>query len=432
MTMKQTLRVRGLILTFSLALLAVLQAHGQMKIGNHPTEINRASILELESNKQGLLLTRIQDTSAMTPLNPPDGMIIYSVKDSALFIRANHEWKKLIDSTRLSAQFWNLKGNDFTTADSTNNILGTSNAMGFRIGTNNTAAIVIDRNGNATFIDSINVEKNANIAGKMTIGDSLRVGNRLLNVALDSTFIGNALFINDSVRLKIVRNALPGDDSVLVLGADHVVRKMSLDSTGVRQVAGLKGPDIYLSVDRDSTDFSIDSTSVANTIIFHMPYANGTKNAAKNGLVDSISQSFAGGKSFRDSVAVGTTNSPTSILDIHGNVGMAIAKANSTLGYDLSDPANDSIRTLIVDVGTITGDINTPIVVPVTLPDPIQGRIYTIKKIGKTDDAQLDVIVSIKPSSGTIEGSTKFDINNNWTSVSLQALDGSNWYIVGH
>ena len=92
------------------SLLVAVRSQDQMKIGNNPTTINRASILELESQQQGLLLTRILDTSSMTALNPPDGMIIYSQHDSALYLRSDHVWKRLVDSSEVAGAFWGLIG----------------------------------------------------------------------------------------------------------------------------------------------------------------------------------------------------------------------------------------------------------------------------------------------------------------------------------
>lgn len=56
----------------------------QLKVGSNPSQINRSSILELESTRQGLLLPRIPGSNlTAAPLNAaPDGMIIY-VTDSA-------------------------------------------------------------------------------------------------------------------------------------------------------------------------------------------------------------------------------------------------------------------------------------------------------------------------------------------------------------
>src|SRR6476620_11073511 len=90
-----------------------LVSYGQLKIGTNPTTIQKSSILELESSRQGLLLPRLTDTVAINLLLPPDGMIIYLVPDNSLRIRSNGSWKKIADASAASAN-WSLTGNTAT------------------------------------------------------------------------------------------------------------------------------------------------------------------------------------------------------------------------------------------------------------------------------------------------------------------------------
>lgn len=71
-----------------------LVAEGQqLKLGNHPASINKASLLELESNNQGLLLTRIPDTTVATLTSAPTGMLIFFNGDSSLRMRKGGRWQ---------------------------------------------------------------------------------------------------------------------------------------------------------------------------------------------------------------------------------------------------------------------------------------------------------------------------------------------------
>lgn len=71
----------------------------QLTLGKNPTSIEKSALLDLNSDKQGLLLPRISDYT-VAPLNTaPDGMIIYYVPDKLLYIRKNGVWKKLVDET---------------------------------------------------------------------------------------------------------------------------------------------------------------------------------------------------------------------------------------------------------------------------------------------------------------------------------------------
>jgi uncharacterized membrane protein len=78
-------------LSFTALLLAFFAFHAdaQVKIGTNGNIIAPASILELESTNQGLLLPRLADTAAINALNPPNGMLIYLTKAPAvgLYVR---------------------------------------------------------------------------------------------------------------------------------------------------------------------------------------------------------------------------------------------------------------------------------------------------------------------------------------------------------
>ncbi|MET3876503.1 hypothetical protein [Chitinophaga sp. OAE865] len=66
----------------------------QLKLGTNPSLVKQSALLELESKKQALLLSRIADTSQI--VSPVNGMIIYLESDNTLRIRANNYWTKVI------------------------------------------------------------------------------------------------------------------------------------------------------------------------------------------------------------------------------------------------------------------------------------------------------------------------------------------------
>src|ERR1700745_205968 len=105
--------VRRKILFIGSFLLLGLLGQAQLKVGDNPTSIQKSSILELESTRQGLLLPRLSDTAAINALTPPDGMIIYLNADNSLRIRSNGAWKKLASMADATAN-WSLTGNSGT------------------------------------------------------------------------------------------------------------------------------------------------------------------------------------------------------------------------------------------------------------------------------------------------------------------------------
>src|SRR5438874_12710482 len=104
---------RKLVLLFISLLGMGIMAKAQLKIGDNPTSIQKSSILELESSRQGLLLPRLTDTAAINALTPPDGMIIYLTSDNSLRLRSNGSWKKIADLAAATSN-WSLTGNTGT------------------------------------------------------------------------------------------------------------------------------------------------------------------------------------------------------------------------------------------------------------------------------------------------------------------------------
>lgn len=383
---------------------SAISVTAQMKIGNHPTQINKASILELESNQQGLLLTRIEDTASMTALNPPDGMIIYSIKDSTLLIRSGYEWKKLTGSGgAVPGAFWNMAGNPGT--DSAGNFLGTSDAMGLRIGTNNTPAIVISRSGTVELLDSLSIQGNTRFGRSVNITDSLSVAG-----------VAN---IGDSMTLHTVRQALPSDSEVLVISAEGVIRKIAIDS--LKSMLSASAVSLRLNLDTVALSQGkngpwIDSISkkTDSIIVLNLPDAA----IGVRGLISDSAQAIAGPKSFRDSLAVGTAGKANSSLQVNGNVSMATVVLNSGNDYNMNDAAKANCRTVVVDVTNLSGEYTVELP---TAGNNLNGRIYTIKKIGKDDDAQLDNNIKITPTGGDTfeDAATAYYIYNNFTAVTF-------------
>lgn len=61
--------------------------------------MEKSALLDLNSDKQGLLLPRVNNYG-IAPLNTaPDGMLIYYVPEKVLYIRKNNTWRKLVDET---------------------------------------------------------------------------------------------------------------------------------------------------------------------------------------------------------------------------------------------------------------------------------------------------------------------------------------------
>ena len=232
----------------------------------------------------------------------------------------------------------------------------------------------------------------------------------------DKTFAGNTT-VNGSLTLNSVANNT-SSDSVLVVN-NGVVEKRQVSSSAfgnaIRNINGNRDTAQNISFRNTGTDLTV-STNGTDSIFLNVPDA-GTNN---RGVVTTASQTFAGNKSFQDSVSaaktmiVGNTGSANSTMQVSGSLAMTITTITSNYTLTASD------NTILAN--TTSGAIT------ITLPAPgsFAGRIYTIKKIGT---GGIDNELTITPASGTIEGGANYKIYNDWTYVTIQT-DGTNWYII--
>jgi len=109
-TIKLKSYTTGLLLAATIIIFSAGSSLAQIKIGTNGTTIAPASLLELESANQGLLLPRMADTAAINALNPPNGMLIYLTKVPAvgLYVRKVTGWEYLTGSLGGNGNFNSL------------------------------------------------------------------------------------------------------------------------------------------------------------------------------------------------------------------------------------------------------------------------------------------------------------------------------------
>ncbi|MBO9732349.1 MAG: hypothetical protein J7623_27145 [Chitinophaga sp.] len=83
-------------LAVSILLFPLFSVGQQLKLGSTPSIINKASVLELESKNQGLLLTRITDTTVAPLTTAQDGTVLFYKGDNSLRVRSAGSWKKTL------------------------------------------------------------------------------------------------------------------------------------------------------------------------------------------------------------------------------------------------------------------------------------------------------------------------------------------------
>lgn len=230
----------SLILFFS-----TLLTQAQLKVGDNPTSIQKSSVLELESTRQGLLLPRLTDTAAINLLTPPDGMIIFLTSDKSLRLRSNGSWKKIADLSDATAN-WSLSGNSGT--DSALNFIGTVDGKPLSMRTNNAERLHISANGN------------------------IGIGTATPSAALD---------VNGSVKLENLATDST-DLQVLVLAPDGSVYKRTVSSSvfqnAIRAINGIQKQALTVKAAANTTvdSVSVVSTAVDSTIAINLPVQNGS------------------------------------------------------------------------------------------------------------------------------------------------------------
>src|SRR4051794_27577212 len=167
--------VKKLVFTI-VFILSAAAAFSQLKIGTNPTQINKSSILELESDRQGFLLPRLADTVAINALTPPDGMLIYLSSASAagrgLYIRKSGIWQRFVTDS-IALDKWSKSGDVLKGTEK----MGSLNAQTLKLITNNIDRLVIDGNtGNVNITNSAIISNSALINNSLAVADTTVTG----------------------------------------------------------------------------------------------------------------------------------------------------------------------------------------------------------------------------------------------------------------
>ena len=309
-------------------------ATAQLKIGDNPTSIQKSSILELESTRQGLLLPRLADTAAINLLNPPDGMIIYLNPDKSLRLRSNGSWVKIADLGSATAN-WSLTGN--TGTNPTTNFIGTIDGQPLVVRTNNAERLRVDAAGNVG-IGTNNPTAKLNVDGTVKLQnlptgttelDVLVIGNdgSVSKRTISSTTFDNAIRAINGIQkqtLSITAQATTATDTVQV-------QNRQADSTiainlPVQNGSSASKPYGFLTLaDWNKIQSAVQTITIG--AVATVPNINGAHvdstgagtrqiilhpaDATNPGIVTAAAQTFGGDKTFNNNLTVnGATNLP--------------------------------------------------------------------------------------------------------------------------
>jgi hypothetical protein len=355
-----------------LLLTSAVMVNAQLKVGDNPTSIQKSSILELESSRQGLLLPRLADTVAINALTPPNGMIIYLTSDNSLRIRSQGAWKKLA-STADAISNWTLTGNSAT--DSATNFIGTLDGQPLSIKTDNATRMIISSNG---------------------------------NVGIGTTTPSATLNVDGTVKLENLADGT-NELNVLVLNPDGSVYKRTMSSSAfenaIKAINGIQKQTLSITADASTTE---DSVTVENrvadsTIAIHLPVQNGSSPTKPYGFL-----TYTDWQKIGNAVQTITIGAVASTSNVNG----ASITADSTSRTIILHPA-DATNAGIVTAGTQTFGGHKTFADSVTINNPL-----TLNSVANNSSADSVLVIT----NGVVEkrkvsesafGNAIRSINNN-------------------
>ncbi|MBV7533860.1 hypothetical protein [Chitinophaga sp. sic0106] len=343
-------------------LLLAPAAIAQLKVGDNPGTINKASVLELESGRQGLLLPRIADTT-LAPLNTaPDGMIIYFIGNQSLLVRRAGYWSRLADSLSVSASGWKLTGNAGTTAT---NYLGTTDGQPLSIRTNATEAIHV--NADQT-VQLKNVPSTTTLVSTLVIDPTTgAISQRSLST---SAFAGAIENINGLTNKGITIKADTAN-------ANFGITANAADSSVTMNIPIVNGTTLKtgLLTYADWLSFSSKQQAITIGALLAAPNANGMAitngvlqlapaDATNPGAVSIAAQTFGGQKTFQDSLTANAGLRINGGSTITNGVNVTGGGANITGGVVLGTVPNDvsTATTTVLFRNPTTGAIEKRVV----------------------------------------------------------------------
>jgi hypothetical protein len=139
----QRIRALGLLLAVSLLpLLSVSTSRAQNNVGIGTTAPNSSALLEMVATDKGLLIPRVTTAQKNAIASPATGLLVFDQSLTQFYYYTGVAWVPFINNST----GWSTLGNAGTVAST--NFLGTTDAIDFRIRTNNIERMTFTSGGN--------------------------------------------------------------------------------------------------------------------------------------------------------------------------------------------------------------------------------------------------------------------------------------------
>ncbi|MBC9913931.1 hypothetical protein [Chitinophaga varians] len=362
MTKSLQVAFRGVLLG-SLALLAT-DTYAQLKVGDHPTKINKASVLELESDKQGLLLPRLTSFTGIDALTPPDGMIVYlestDVTQRGLYIRKNGAWEKMANDKDATAN-WKLTGNDAVAG----NFIGTNaGSVPLVLKGQGVEGLIID-NGYA-FLKKLDVVT-AGVDVLLVDPTSGKVSSRKIS---ETAFTSAINSINGQTAPSQTVTTAGGTDyyftpSGNATTADH---KLTIEKQDGNRPLGLLTQNDWIRFDKAAKAMVIATFNTTPTAAGLSIGTDASGNPAlalhaadetNPGALTAVAQNIGGNKTFKGSITVENGGTISSGLTVNGTSNL---KDDAVIGKSLQVGTTTELKGKVTLGSVATGtDANTDV-----------------------------------------------------------------------
>ena len=432
----------------------------QVKIGENPSVIDPASILELEDTSRALVLTRVTDAQ-MQLITPLEGALVYNTDQECVFYFDNSSWKNLCSEGGGqgggNASLVNNGDNTYTFTDAN----GVETLISFEGGTGGNPTMgepgsiffagsdmSATENNNELFWDTVTnrlgIGVNANLNNKLNVDGDIGASQLLLNeanqdptplvirgqgadqrlIAFQDVNLGNTLFninfrgaglnideVNKQHRLFI--KILGG------LGIETAQPTETLDVAGtlrVRELPPAEPSDNFVTVDangvlhRSTTTSNSGKSTIDSFRNSSGRWSNGSLKVSLN-FGETLAPLFANEK-FKDnenSVYEVKGNSLTvkrsGLYDIRANLSLV----GSNISY-LGEPATISARILIngsplgsISVAANNGSLNSSVLSSIHIDELLKLKAKDIITIAvQTDAVARTIYFNDKDSSSFV------------------------------